>query len=115
MVYASLTYEGALLEQLAHNPTGRLAAGQLASRIVIPETCVVPKLSEVEHPGWRNGAQSQQIGAEWVASVRSVALRIPSFIAQPWGWNVILNPLHPDFARVSVAEVVDVVWDARVQ
>ena len=113
MVYASLAYEGALLEQLAHTPMGSLAEGQLASRIVIPEDCAVPRLSEVEHPDWQNGARSQQIGAEWVESGRSVALKVPSFVAQPWGWNVVLNPRHPDFAQVSVAEAVDVVWDAR--
>ncbi|MDE0072720.1 MAG: RES domain-containing protein [Gammaproteobacteria bacterium] len=113
MVYASLAYEGALLEQLAHVPAGDLPAGQRASRIVIPDDCVVPAVGEAEHPDWRSGARSQRIGAAWVESARSVALKVPSFVAQPWGWNVILNPLHPDFARVSVAEAVDVVWDAR--
>lgn len=113
MVYASLAYEGALLEQLAHVPTGNLDIGQIASRIVIPADCALPRLSEVEHPDWRDGGRSRDIGAEWVASGRSVALQVPSFVAQPWGWNVILNPLHPDFARVSVAEVVDVAWDVR--
>ncbi len=113
MVYASLAYEGALLEQLAHTPAGDLPSTQMASRIVIPDDCAVPAVGEAEHPDWRNGARSQRIGAEWVASGGSVALRVPSFVAQPWGWNVILNPLHPDFARLSVAEVVDVVWDAR--
>jgi RES domain-containing protein len=115
MVYASLAYEGAMLEQLAHTTTGRLPVARLASRIVIPEHCTVPAIGEVRYPDWRNAARSRAIGAEWVASRRSVALRVPSFVAQPWGWNVILNPLHPDFARVSVAEVIDVVWDARFQ
>ena len=113
MVYASLAYEGALLEQLAHTPVGDLPSAQVASRIVIPEDCTVPAVGKAEHPDWRAGARSQRIGAEWAESGQSVALRVPSFIAQPWGWNVILNPLHPDFARVSVAEAVDVVWDAR--
>ena len=113
MVYASLAYEGALLEQMAHTTTGKVPAAQFASRIVIPEECAVPRLSEAECPDWRNAARSRAIGAEWVASGRSVALQVPSFVAQPWGWDVILNPLHPDFARVSVAEVIDVVWDAR--
>lgn len=113
MIYTSLAYEGALLEQLAHSATGALPEDRIASRIVIPEDCVVPEIGKMEHPDWRNGARSQQIGAQWVESGRSVALKVPSFIAQPWGWNVILNPLHPDFARVSVAEVVDVVWDVR--
>lgn len=115
MVYASLAYEGALLEQLARVATGTLPADRIASRIVIPEECAVPAVDEAEYPDWGNGARSQQIGAAWVASGRSVALRVPSFVAQPWGWNAILNPLHPDFARVSVAEVIDVVWDARFQ
>lgn len=113
MVYASLAYEGALLEQLAHVPAGDLPAGQRASRIVIPDDCAVAAIGEAEHPDWRSGATSQRIGGAWVESGRSVALKVPSFVAQPWGWNVILNPLHPDFARVSVAEAVDVVWDAR--
>ncbi len=114
-MYASLAYEGALLEQLAHTPAGDLPSARIASRIVIPGDCAVPAVDEAEYPDWRNGATSQRIGAGWVASGRSVALRVPSFVAQPWGWNVILNPLHPDFARVSVAEVVDVVWDERFQ
>ena len=113
MVYASLAYEGALLEQMAHTTTGKLPAAQIASRIVIPEDYAVPRLGEGEYPDWRNAARSRAIGAEWVESGRSVALKVPSFVAQPWGWNVIINPLHPDFARVSVAEAIDVVWDVR--
>ena len=113
VVYASLAYEGALLEQLAHVPAGDLPTGQLASRIVIPEHCTIPAISEADYADWRNGVRSQRIGAEWVASGRSVALKVPSFVAQPWGWNVILNPAHPDFARVSVVEAIDVVWDGR--
>lgn len=115
MVYASLAYEGALLEQMAHTTTGKVPAAQIASRIVIPEDCAVPAIGEDRYPDWRNAARSRAIGAAWVESGRSVALKVPSFVAQPWGWNVILNPLHPDFARVSVAEAVDVVWDARFQ
>ena len=113
MVYASLAYEGAMLEQLARVATGTLPANRIASRIVIPDDCAVPEITETGYPNWRNAVRSRSIGAEWVESCRSVALKVPSFIAQPWGWNVILNPLHPDFARVSVAEAVDVVWDAR--
>lgn len=115
MVYTSPAYEGALLEQLAHTATGKVPVGQIASRIVIPGDCTVPEIGEMEHPDWRNAVRSRAIGAEWVESGRSVALKVPSFVAQPWGCNVILNPLHPDFARVSVAKTVDVVWDTRFQ
>lgn len=39
---------------------------------------------------------------------------VPSLVARPWGRNVVLIPDHPDFARVRVAEVVDVRWDPRL-
>ena len=62
-------------------------------------------LDEAEHADWRDWRRSREIGRHWVDSVRSLALKVPSFVAQPWGRNVLLNPRHPDFARVRVAEV----------
>ena len=29
-------------------------------------------------------------------------------------WNVIINPAHPDAARVSVMPAFDVTWDGRL-
>lgn len=39
---------------------------------------------------------------------------VPSFAARPWGRNVVLNPRHPDFCSVRVAEVVPATWDTRL-
>ena len=114
VVYASRAYEGALLEQLVYAVRGRLPQGRVASRIVIPDDIEAPALDVAEHPGWRDEGRSREIGREWVASQRSLALRVPSFVAQPWGWNVVINSGHPEFDRVVVAEVVDVLWDTRV-
>ncbi|HEX6204123.1 MAG TPA: RES domain-containing protein, partial [Thermoanaerobaculia bacterium] len=38
---------------------------------------------------------------EWVASSRSAVLAVPSVVV-PWETNYLLNPAHPDFARVVV-------------
>ena len=114
MVYASHAYEGALLEQLVHGGIGRLPSERMASRIIIPDDCEVPSLDIEENPDWRDEMRSREIGEAWARSGRSLALVVPSFMARPWGRNVLINPVHPEFGRVAVADVADVVWDPRV-
>lgn len=114
MVYAAAAFEGALLEQLVHANIGRLPPAQVASRISIPDALDVPSLDADQHEDWRREAASRRIGEEWAASGASVALVVPSFVARPWGRNVLLNPAHPDIVRVTVREVVDLIWDPRL-
>ena len=114
VVYASRAYEGALLEQLVYAIRGRLPRDRVASRIVIPDDMEVPSLGVAEHPDWREEVRSRAIGRAWADSQGSVAVLVPSFVAEPWGWNVVINPNHPEFGEVVVAESVDVLWDARV-
>jgi RES domain-containing protein len=111
VIYASRGHEGALLEQFVYAVRGRLARNRVASRIVIPDDLDVPTLNPAEHSGWRNEVRSREIGSAWVASQGSVAVFVPSFVARPWGWNVVINPSHPAFDRVVVAETV---WGPRV-
>jgi RES domain-containing protein len=114
MLYAAAAFEGALLEQLARASVGRIARDRVASRIVIPEDVDVPSLDERDHPEWRREATSRKIGEGWALAASSLALFVPSMVARPWGRNVLINPAHPEFNRVAVAEVVDVVWDPRL-
>ena len=114
MIYSSPAYEGALLEQLVHAGIGRLPADRVASRIVLPDDCEVPAMNVGEHPDWYDEVRSREIGKSWVESETSLALLVPSFAAQPWGLNALLNPGHPQFDRVVVAELVEIAWDPRV-
>ncbi|MDE2803632.1 MAG: RES domain-containing protein [Gemmatimonadota bacterium] len=114
LVYASLAYEGALLEQLVRSSGGGIPLDRIASRIALPAACEIPELNRADHPDWRDGAASRRIGRDWVASRQSVALKVPSYVAQPWGRNVILNPGHPEFGRLRVAEVIDIGWDSQL-
>ncbi len=114
VIYGARVYEGALLEQLVYAVRGRLPRNRVASRIDIPDDMEVSTLDVAEHPDWRDEVRSREIGRAWVASQGSVAAFVPSFVAQPWAWNVVINPHHPEFERVVVAETVDVLWDPRV-
>ena len=114
VVYTSLAYEGSLLEVLARMDTSSVPRGHVASRIVAPDGCDMETLEADDFPDWSDWAASKDIGRDWVRSERCLALQVPSYVARPWGRNVLLNPLHPDFGRVRVAEVVSVGWDPRL-
>ena len=114
VVYTSSAYEGTMLEILARVVTRRIPQGYVASRIVLPDDCEVERLDGGLFPDWFDWVRSRRIGRGWAVSLRSLALEVPSYVAQPWGRNVLVNPRHADFGRVRVAEVVDVRWDPRM-
>lgn len=114
VVYTSSAYEGTLLEVLARVVAKRIPQGHVASRIVLPGDCEVQRLDATEPPDRFDRQGCQEIGRAWAASQHSLALEVPSFVARPWGRNVLLNPRHEDFGRVRVAAVVEVRWDPRL-
>ena len=113
-VYAAWTFEGALLEQLVHANTGTLPRNRRATEIHVPDDAPVHYLDPNAIADWEKEAVSQLIGGEWLARAEEAALVVPSFVAKPWGWNVLLNPMHPDFVKVTVVATIDVAWDARL-
>jgi RES domain-containing protein len=56
-------------------------------------------------PSWRSqSAATRRLGDQWLAASRSALLRAPSAIV-PETWNVLINPLHADAARMRVVRV----------
>lgn len=116
VVYASATLSLALVETLVHLPSGILPA-YCATRCEIDESLV-----EVVDPGalpsvWKGyppPRESQAIGDRWVAEARSAALRVPSVIV-PSEFNYVLNPAHPDFARIEIGKPLPFPFDARLR
>jgi RES domain-containing protein len=51
-----------------------------------------------------------EIGDRWVKEARSVALELPSVIihTEP---NYLLNPVHPDFKKVTLGKPVPFSFD----
>ena len=48
----------------------------------------------------------QQLGGDWVKSGASVILAVPSVIV-PRELNYLINPRHPDFARLKIEKPTD--------
>lgn len=116
VVYAALTFEGAILEQLVHAGIGRLPRNRVVSRIRIPETATVARAENFDDgdEAWRDEAWTRDLGSTWLAHGSGVGLIVPSAVARPFGFNILLNPAHGDFAGVEVLETLPVAWDPRL-
>jgi RES domain-containing protein len=112
-VYAALSPAGAVLEYLAHLEgeapdklllaVATVPAGNVVSETNEPSTwCDLPYRHEV-----------QQVGAGWIESGRSLALRVPSALS-PGESNVLLNPRHEGFAGLELQELRPVSLDPRL-
>ena len=53
------------------------------------------------------------MGDHWVAGAASAVLRLPSAIV-PNEWNYLLNPAHPDFAKITIGPKQHIQIDPRL-
>lgn len=112
VVYASVTYAGAMLEKLVHTGTGRTPTHQVLITISVPAGVRVEELDPALHPGWRRYAVSQRIGRRWVEQGQAAILLVPSIVYE--GHNALINLAHPDAASLTVSGPRQVRWDKRL-
>jgi RES domain-containing protein len=55
----------------------------------------------------------QRLGDAWVKAGNSVILAVPSAIV-PNELNLLLNPRHPNFAKIDIHVATDFVLDRRL-
>jgi RES domain-containing protein len=110
----SLSPAGALLEYLAHGG-GASGDGLLLATADLPPGTT---LAECNEPStWRHlpyRPDVQQVGAAWLASGRSLALRVPSAIVHGED-NMLLSPTHPAFAALQVRALAPLQVDPRLR
>lgn len=116
VVYASESRALCLLEVLA----GIRSVKPVESYVLIPVTFDAAMVTGVpldQLPNdWRQSPPrpaTQRIGDEWAAEMRSAVLRVPSAIV-PGEFNYVLNPGHPDFARIGIGAAESLGLDGRL-
>ena len=116
VVYTADTLALALFEVAVHLPSYRALLGRVAFRVEIPDD-LVTSLDATDLPAdWRSTPPSrstQRLGDTWVRERSSVALRLPSVLL-PHHTNVLLNPRHPAFDRLSTGPGENVPIDSRL-
>lgn len=113
-VYASLSPASAMLEYLAHLE-GETPRELLLASASVPIECV---LAQVELPSeWAERPYRddvRHVGDAWSRSKRSLALRVPSAVV-PDEHNILLNPDHPDFAKLQLEQLTPLKLDSRLR
>ncbi len=56
---------------------------------------------------------TQRVGDRWLATRRSLLLRVPCVLI-PETWNVVINPLHPEAALLKISAGYEHAFDLRL-
>jgi RES domain-containing protein len=116
MVYAAQTRALAALESLAHYAGAERRISFAIFELEVPDGLVMRLAPERLPRDWRSGepaASTQQIGSEWQRSGESIVLLVPSALI-PQEWCMLLNPEHPDTARVMIGYPEPFQFDSRL-
>ena len=99
VIYASLTYAGALLEILAHTGRAPIPATQRCIEISARRAIGIEEIGPEDVQAWNAAdlANSRAYGDGWLAEARTAALIVPSVVAAPHERNVAINPVHAEF------------------
>lgn len=115
MVYTAGSLSLALLELMVQDQP--LRARYVAFCCKIPDDAAVARIDAGRlPPDWRRASgieACQKLGAEWFSSARTALLAVPSAVI-PHETNYLLNPTHPDFARVAIGAMQAIETDSRL-
>ncbi|OAP40338.1 RES family NAD+ phosphorylase [Sinorhizobium americanum] len=114
VIYTSEHYSTAVLEKLVHG-SGRLPPNQHYVQVTIPRGVTYEVFSTAAMAGWDSmpAVASKEFGEAWCLQKRSALLIVPSVVAR-LDQNIIINPAHPDFPRITVSLHQPVYWDKRL-
>lgn len=119
VIYTADSVSLATLETLVHLPLNLLPHDYSLAVFELPDSLVIETLRKEALPAdWSTYPAPTELanrGTDWAKKQSAVALRVPSAVT-PDGesWNVLLNPLHPDFRQVSLWEITPYQFDERL-
>lgn len=117
MVYTATSLALAAVEVFVHLQTLDLPRDLVAVPAELPvtlEQCERVKSTDLPSDWKREKHLAlRQLGAEWAASMRSLALIVPS-AAVNGDWNVLINPLHKEATAIKVGKPEPFQFDERM-
>ena len=115
MVYTATSRALAALEFFVNLVPNEAPDDLLIAEASVPDAYIEAVDLGLLPRNWRvlNHARCREVGSEWAASLRSVALQVPSAVVEG-DWNVLLNPKHPDFRRVEIGAARPFRFDERM-
>ncbi|MDN7431982.1 RES family NAD+ phosphorylase [Burkholderia multivorans] len=101
VLYTCCHASTSLLEALVHMSGILPAGGLFLVTLEVPDAIYEGAFEPELPPDWatltEDPASTARIGREWLEKGEQLAMRVPSVVC-PTDSNLLLNPLHPDFA-----------------
>jgi RES domain-containing protein len=86
--------------------------------IQVPDDATVSVIEKGILPkGWRapfDYSKCQTLGNNWYDEAKTLLLKVPSAVL-PDAFNYAINTLHPDYKKVQLLEVTDLIPDERIE
>ena len=118
MIYAAGSLALATLEMLVHLDDDDLILAYSYIAADVPTELILSVKDFRQLPkNWSTSptpASLQQLGDDWVRAQVSAVLEVPTAIV-PHENNYLLNPAHPDFAKIKLEKPKRFVFDERLR
>ncbi|MFC0182029.1 RES domain-containing protein [Pseudarcicella hirudinis] len=117
LIYTAQNRSLAMAEVAVHFTLATLPDDYVMLTIDIPDDIATKQISETDlPPDWKNfphPISTQKFGDEFVAENTNGVLIIPSVVTQG-DYNVLINPNHKDFSRITIKKIEKFPFDMRI-
>jgi RES domain-containing protein len=118
IVYTATSTALATLEIAVNLRTSTLIPAYKVIEVDIPDDQVM-KLTPIDlPPGWDETKAeplvSRSVGDLWLTSKIALGLMVPSVVV-PEHYNVLINPLHPEFGQIHYGDPMSFPFDPRIK
>ena len=116
-IYTASSFALALLEILVHANRKTPPSAARHVQATIPPDIACETFNPASHPGWDNPHDptiAQQFGRQWLTERRTALLLVPSVVTAGLDTNAVMNPEHPDAARITLSPERPVALDPRL-
>jgi RES domain-containing protein len=116
-IYTGSSFAICLVEVLVHANRKSPPSGARFIEAVVPDDVSREEMNPALLPGWddlRDTSVAQAFGRDWIRNQRSALLIVPSAVTAGHDTNIVVNPDHPDVARISVGPETAVALDRRL-
>jgi RES domain-containing protein len=119
VVYASANLSTAILEILVHVDPTNAPSSLRKIPIDVPDKLARETIRVTDLPkDWTRYPANPllaRMGDDWVARKKSALLFVPSVVVESDDEpNALLNPAHPDFAKLKIGKPAPLVFDGRL-
>jgi RES domain-containing protein len=117
VIYTSVNSSTCILEKLVQLLPGEIHHDLVISSLIVPESVESEMLQAEQLPdGWNHypGPDAlKRIGNAWLNGKSSPLLFVPSVI-DPFAQNVLINPIHPHAASITIGAINPFTFDDRL-